>query len=315
MSVSQRRRLPQIGVALGSGVARGWAHIGVLKVLTRAGFAPDIIAGTSIGAVVGGFYAARQLSEIENFAKKTNKRGIFGLMDLSIGSGGLFSGRRLTTQLHDRLGGTKIEDLHGTFIAVATELATGHEIWLRHGSVVDALRASYALPGVFVPVHYDGRWLIDGALVNPVPSSVCRAFGARLVIAVNLHRDAFGKASTSKPVLLPPSQNQPAELEEALQETKKINKVGGYRTLMRQIFGSSEKIPGVTTVLLASLNIVQDRLARSRLAGDPPDIMITPRVGHISLLEFERAEEAIELGERAAEATLPHIEEAASLLT
>ena len=311
MSVN-RHQYPQIGLALGSGVARGWAHIGVLKVLTRAGFLPDIIAGTSIGAVVGGFYAAKMLSDIEDFALRTTRRGIFGLADLSMRRGGLFSGRRLTDQLHENLGGTQIEDLPRAFVPVATELATGHEIWLRHGSMVDALRASYALPGIFAPVHLDGRWLIDGALVNPVPASVCRAFGARLVIAVNLNRDAFGKASTSKPVLLEADQDDELELKSDDQENQ--TRLGSYKAMLRQMFSSSEKIPGMTTVMLSAFNIVQDRLARSRLAGDPPDITITPRVGHISLLEFESAAEAIRIGELATEERLPFIEEAANRL-
>ena len=323
MKKRKKHQYPQIGLALGSGVARGWAHIGVLKVLTQAGFVPDIVSGTSIGAVVGGFYVTERLSEIEDFAKQTTRRSIFGLTDLSLSGSALFSGRRLAAQLQEHLGNTQIQDLKRTFIPVATELSTGHEIWLRHGSLVDALRASYALPGVFSPVHSEGRWLIDGALVNPVPSSVCRAFGARLVIAVNLNRDAFGKASTSKPVLQDSEDDEDdLELEGTPADPNAARDHGGrmalsnYRTLMNQFFGSSEteKVPGMTTVLLAALNIVQDRLARSRLAGDPPDITITPRVGHISLLEFESAAEAIECGVRAAEATLPHIEEAARQL-
>ena len=309
---NKRHEYPQIGLALGSGVARGWAHIGVLKVLTRAGFLPDIIAGTSIGAVVGGFYSAGMLSDIEDFAMRTTRRGIFGLADLSMKRGGLFSGRRLTEQLHENLGGMQIEDLPRAFVPVSTELATGHEIWLRHGSMVDALRASYALPGIFAPVHLDGRWLIDGALVNPVPASVCRAFGARLVIAVNLNRDAFGKSSTSRPVLLEADQDD--ELDPKLDDQESQTRLGNYKTMLRQMFSGSEKIPGMTTVMLSAFNIVQDRLARSRLAGDPPDITITPRVGHISLLEFESAAEAIRIGELATEERLPFIEEAANRL-
>ena len=311
MSVN-RHQYPQIGLALGSGVARGWAHIGVLKVLTRAGFLPDIIAGTSIGAVVGGFYSAGMLSDIEDFAMRTTRRGIFGLADLSMKRGGLFSGRRLTEQLHENLGGTQIEALPRALCRSQPSWRPGHEIWLRHGSMVDALRASYALPGIFAPVHLDGRWLIDGALVNPVPASVCRAFGARLVIAVNLNRDAFGKSSTSKPILLEADQDDELELKSDDQENQ--TRLGSYKTMLRQMFRSSEKIPGMTTVMLSAFNIVQDRLARSRLAGDPPDITITPRVGHISLLEFESAAEAIRIGELATEERLPFIEEAANRL-
>ncbi len=313
----------RIGLALGSGVARGWSHIGVVKTLVKAGFAPDIIVGTSIGAVVGGAYAANYLQELETFARELTARKMFGLLDLSFSGSSLFSGRKLSAELYKHMSDIKIEDMHKTFIAVATELATGHEIWLRKGSLVDSLRASYALPGVFAPVHINGRWLIDGALVNPVPVSVCRGYGARLVIAVNLNRDAFGKTSTSKIMLSEeafaplaeknPNKN-PNKNNGVTESNEKVSGVKAYRTMMKQIFSSSPRSPGMTTILLAALNIVQDRLARSRLAGDPPDIHIAPRVGHIGLLEFNKMDEAIKLGVEATEQVLPEIETAAKVL-
>ncbi len=296
---------PLIGLALGSGVARGWAHIGVLRTLEEAGFAPDIIAGTSIGAVAGGCYAAGKLTELEDFARTLTRRRLFSLLDLRLGGSGLIRGRRFAKALRDHLGGQRIESLSREFISVTAELATGHEIWIREGPLVEALQASYALPGVFSPVHHEGRWLIDGALVNPVPVSVCRAFGARLVIAVNLNRDAFGKASTSRGA--PLSEN-------GLTGEEPPGESSAHKMLMRQLFGSGPRAPGLTSVMLAALNIVQDRLARSRMAGDPPDVTIAPRVGHISLLGFEHAEEAIELGRAATGHVLPWIEEAMEIL-
>ncbi len=293
----------KIALALGSGVAKGWAHIGVIRALHKAGYEPDIIAGTSIGAVAGGCYAAGKLDELEEFALSLTRFRMIRLLDFRLGGSGLFAGGKLAKILEQRLGQVKIENLPRMFIAVTTELATGHELWIREGSLVPALRASYALPGVFSPVHLERRWLIDGALVNPVPSSVCRAFGGRLVIAVNLNQDAFGQSAASKA------------------DTEALAKGGGHtplsprRILMRQIFGTSGSAPGLTSVMLAALNIVQDRLARSRLAGDPPDVLITPRVGHIGLLEFDRAKESIKLGEEAAKAALPHIAEAAAILS
>ncbi len=304
--ITAHNKTPRIGFALGSGVARGWAHIGVIRTLVKAGYAPDVVVGTSIGAVVGAAYVANYLQEMEVFAQSLTGRKIFGLLDLSFRGSGFFTGRKLTNELNKYMSDIKIETLPKKFIAVATELTTGHEIWLQEGSLVDALRASYALPGVFSPVHNDGRWLIDGALVNPVPASVCRAFGARVVIAVNLNADAFGKASTSKVALSEKNFNQPP----ADNPSADRNDAQTRRALMRQLFSSNaQSAPGMTTILLAALNIVQDRLARSRLAGDPPDITINPKVGHISLLEFNKAKEAIQLGEAAAKQALPEIEE------
>ena len=173
---------PRIGLALGGGAARGWAHIGVLDVLVEAGYAPDVIAGTSIGAVVGGCFAAGKLDQLSAFATGLTKRRVVGLMDFHIGGSGLISGGRLKRLLDRDLDGIRIEQLTQRFVAIATELGNGHEIWLTHGPLVEALRASYALPGVFDPVKLGGRWLMDGALVNPVPVTACRALGADVVI-------------------------------------------------------------------------------------------------------------------------------------
>lgn len=311
----------RIGLALGSGVARGWAHIGVIRKLVQSGFAPDIVVGTSIGAVVGGAYVANYLNEIEVFARSLTTRRIFGMLDLSFNGSGIFSGRKISDELYKHMSNIKMENMPKKFIAVATELATGHEIWLQQGSLVDSVRASYALPGVFSPVLVDGRWLIDGALVNPVPSSVCRAFGARLVIAVNLNRDAFGKSSTTKSIISISAKDfenieNTKNIENDVIDPSKTNKMNpfAYRSMIKKLFNTNAKKPSVTTVLLSSLNIMQDRLARSRLAGDPPDIHIAPHVGHIGLLDFNRSEEAITLGEMAAEAMLPEIKEAAEVL-
>ena len=177
----------KIGIALGGGAARGWAHIGVLRALSQAGIVPDIVAGTSIGAVVGGCYAAGRLDELEGFARDLTRRKVFGYLDFNLSGSGLITGQRLVERLDGHLRDVHIEELATRFVAVATEIGTGHEVWLSRGRVVDAMRASYALPGIFKPMSIDGRWLFDGALVNPVPVSVCRALGARYVIAVNLN--------------------------------------------------------------------------------------------------------------------------------
>lgn len=303
---------PTIGLALGGGVAKGWAHIGVIRAMMRAGIEPDVIAGTSIGAVVGGAYLAGQLDVLEAWARSLTKRRLFTYLDLTFGGSGFIGGARLEKLLMRHLGEYTIENLPKTFVAVTAELATAHEIWIRNGNLVDAVKASYALPGVFPPVNRDNRWLIDGALVNPVPSSVCRAFGARIVIAVSLHSDSFGKTHFEEGTRLAmddkPEQSITAQIKEKFSASPQ-------NIIMRQLFGSGTKAPGVGSVMLGALNIVMDRLSRSRLAGDPPDVLLTPRLGHISLLDFDRAEESIRLGEEAFERELPMIKEAIAILS
>jgi NTE family protein len=186
---------PSIGLALGGGAARGFAHIGVMRTLAAHGIAPDVIVGTSIGAVVGGCYAAKQLDTLETWARSLTVRSILSHLDINLTGSGLIRGDHLARQLETALPDIRIDDLPLRFAAIATEFNTGHEIWLTRGRLSDALRASYALPGIFPPVLIGERWLVDGALVNPVPVSAARAFGARVVIAVNLNSDLFGRGT------------------------------------------------------------------------------------------------------------------------
>ena len=348
------RNRTKIGIALGAGVARGWAHIGVMRVLSDAGVHADIISGTSIGAMVGGCYVANKMQPLEEFARSLTRRRLLSLVDFRFRSSGLIGDAKLEAILTNHLGDLRIENMERTFVAVATELSTGHEVWLREGSLVQALRASYALPGVFSPVPVDNRWLIDGAIVNPVPVSVARALGARLVIAVNLNTDPFDPATRrnfaegTNPFYVkgaPPRMPEPdlaeeiAEMVEAEAEgtvipvdekpdensaimdgiKNTLNKIRGAkrapeREIVKRAIGSTRRGPGFASVLLASLNIVQDRLARARLASDPPDVVIAPKIGHLTLMEFDRADELIRLGEEAAEEALPQIRETISLL-
>lgn len=291
----------KIGLALGGGAARGWAHIGVVKALADAGIKPDVIVGTSIGAVVGACFAAGHLDGLEDFARELTRRRVFGYLDFNFAGTGLINGQRLCQRLVEELGDRHIEDLEPRFTAVATEIGTGHEIWLSHGRVVDAVRASYALPGVFKPVKINNRWLFDGALVNPIPVSVCRAHGARYVIAVNLNFDMCGRG-TIVPHFEPDVVEAPPEPEPEPILGK--NGMAVRRLLRRQIFGKGETAPGISTVMMEAFNIVQDRIARSRLAGDPPDMMINPRLNGIGLFDFHRADELIERGKKAAQREL-----------
>src|SRR5215203_4137300 len=179
----------KIGIALGGGAARGWSHIGVMRVLEREGIVPDVIAGSSVGAVVGGCYATGKLDEVEAFARSLTKRRVMGLLDFPISGSGLIGGDRLRRLIERDLGQMRVEELPIRFVTIATELGTGHEIWLTRGPLVAAMRASYALPGIFDPVKFGGRWLMDGALVNPIPITTARALGADIVICVNLNGD------------------------------------------------------------------------------------------------------------------------------
>src|SRR6202166_2174643 len=208
MGVGQRRsdshgkvglgsiRRPVIGLALGGGAARGFAHIGIVKTLIAHGIVPNVVVGTSIGAVVGGAFAAGHLDTLEEWARGLQPRSVLSYLDIRLNGSGLIGGDKLAAQLEAALGQTLIEDLPLKFATVATEVRTGHEIWLTHGRIVDAMRASYALPGVFAPVLAGGRWLVDGALVNPVPVSAARALGAEIVIAANLSSDIFTHSTT-----------------------------------------------------------------------------------------------------------------------
>lgn len=291
----------KIGLALGGGVARGWAHIGVLKGLSEAGIKPDIIAGTSIGAVVGGCFAAGHLTDLEAFARELTPRRIFGYLDFNLAGNGLLGGQKLAERLDRHLGSKRIEELETRFTAVATEIGTGHEHWLSRGKLVDAVRASYALPGIFKPVRINGRWMFDGALVNPIPISVCRALGARYVIAVNLNFDILGRGAVLH-------QNGGPEVDYAYDEDAAAEEIehaatptrGVKALLQRQLLGRGDGAPGISTVMVDAFNIVQDRIARSRLAGDPPDAMISPRLHDFGLFDFHRAEDLIEAGRIAA---------------
>ena len=297
---------PTIGIALGGGAARGWAHIGVLKTLVAAGLEPDIVAGTSIGAVAGACYVTGRLTALEDFACTLTRRRIFGFLDINFAGSGLITGQRLNARLEQHLREFTIEQLERKFIAVATELGTGHEVWLNKGSLVNALQASFALPGIFRPVQINGRWLIDGALVNPIPVSVCRAHGARIVIAVNLSNDIFSKGAV---IHDQGAFGDALALTESVEGTELVGTNGraAVHLLHRQIFGRTNGAPGMSAVMMDAINITQDRIARSRLAGDPPDITIGPKLGDIGLFDFHRACEAIELGARAAEKQIDEI--------
>jgi NTE family protein len=310
-------RRPVIGLALGGGAARGLAHIGIVRTLIAHGIVPNVVVGTSIGAVVGGAYAAGQLDALEEWARRLQPRNILGYLDIRLNGSGLIGGDKLAAQLEAAIGQTLIEDLPVKFATVATEVRTGHEIWLTHGRMVDAMRASYALPGIFSPVLVGDRWLVDGALVNPVPVSAARAFGAEIVIAANLSSDVFahsttvyshGPSANVTVAVVPEVEVEPAPPKRGLGRL-----FSAERTVKREFFGGGGR-PGISSVMVDAFNIMQDRITRARLAGDPPDLLISPRVGQIGWFDFHRAEDLIAHGTRAAERAIESIQEAIHIL-
>lgn len=283
---------PTIGLALGGGAARGWAHIGVIQALDNIGVRPDVVAGTSIGALVGAACCAGKIAELEQWVLQLTRKDVISFMDLTF-NGGMLKGQRLMDFFRQHFIDSSIEDLDVPFGAVSTNLHTGAEVWLRRGSTLDVVRTSIALPGLFSPVWHEGQLLVDGCLVNPVPVSLARAMGADIVIAVDLSADVLGRHLT------------PAT------ETKTDSPGYEWMRKLRADFGSllpaptpdEQRLPSVFDVVASSLNIMQVRITRSRMAGDPPDITLTPRLAQLGLLDFHQAASTIAAGHRAVEAS------------
>ncbi len=281
---------PKIGLVLGSGSARGWAHIGVLRALQEAGITPDILCGCSVGALVGAAYADGDLDDLEQWVSGLSWQDVVGLIDVSFG-GGLIKGDKLITFFKRHFVDKDFSALPLPFACVATDLANGREIWLREGSVAAAVQASIALPGLLSPVNRDGRLLVDGGLVNPVPVSLCRALGADIVIAVDLGSNIVGRS-----------------LKQDAKASGNGNPGWTGKLLTSLGLKHDHEQPSLAAVLSTSINIMQTRIARSRLAGEPADVLISPRLAHLGLMDYHRAAEAIAEGSAAVKRMLPAIE-------
>lgn len=291
---------PILGIALGSGAARGWAHIGVLKALAARGLSPQVVAGASIGALVGAAAATKQVDKLEDWVRALSRTDVLKLLDARF-RGGVIEGNRVMAAIEDLLSDGPIEGLDARYGAVATDLRTGREIWLREGSLIAAVRASCALPGLFPPVRRDGRWLVDGGLVNPVPVSLCYALGADVVIAVNLNAHRRNHISGHK-----------ASQRSSRPSTEEQGYLERFASLFDALRPSSDD-PSLLEVLSAAVNIMQERITRSRLAGEPPAVEVTPRVD-LELMDFHRADEAIEAGEQAVAAAAAALDDLAASL-
>ncbi|MCE9678292.1 patatin-like phospholipase RssA [Shewanella sp. AS1] len=298
--------MANIGIALGSGAAKGWAHIGVLNELGRMGIKPNKVAGCSIGAVVGAAYAQDNLQDLQQWVSSFSSWDVLGLMDLSWRKGGLIGGERVFDVMQQHIGDLDIEDMKLPFAAVATDLYRGQEVWFREGSLRHAVRASCSMPGILPPVKIGDRWLVDGAVVNPVPISVGRAMGVDILIAVDL----FGHRKTRMEQLpVSMSSSQKETKSEVSAEQGQANDVGFVDLLARgrdYVAGLSDKFslaskgqPSMLAVMSQSMEILEQRHKRIRLMGDPPDLLITPNVADIGTMEFHHANEAILAGEQA----------------
>lgn len=331
----------KLGVVLGSGAARGWAHIGVMNQLSAMGLKPDIVTGTSIGAVVGAAIASGRLSELETWVRGLTQWQVLSLLDWGLGKGGLLNGEKVFDKVAETLGDLSFSDLDLPFGAVAADLHSGRETWLTEGGIKQAIRCSCAIPGILAPSLYEGQWLVDGATVNPIPVNLCRAMGADFVIAVDLNSDkshrqakqhhvASAQAAAAEEEEQTNSDSQvlpEADVEEAQIITE--NETGGsqqptpegngddpltsfgqmlinskeYLQQLTERKSNDQKAPRMFAVMAGCIEIMQDRITRSRLAGEPPDVVIQPKLGRYGTMEFHRANELIAEGERCVQAS------------
>ncbi len=302
---------PRIGLALGGGSARGWAHLGVLDSLIAAGIEPDIVCGTSIGALVGAAYVSGRHAVLRQWAASLTWREMVGLMDVRLSGGGLIDGRNVVKFLQEAGVTGAIERCAQPFAAVATDLATGAEVWLRSGAIEDAVRASIALPGIFSPVQLEGRWLLDGGLVNPVPVSVCRALGADVIIAVNLNSGLVGRSFKNQFVVGRAAARTRARTDSL------TGMLGRLPVAMREqaaqiaarLQPQRSSKPGYFDVIANAVYIMQEQITRTRLAEDRPEVTLTPHLSQIGLLEFNRASEAIAEGSACVERAMPVLQQ------
>ena len=300
-----RLRKPRLGIALGSGSARGWAHIGVLRALEQAGIVPDVVSGTSIGALVGAAYASGRLGPLEEWVARIDWWEIIRYMDMSRGG---VEGERLMRAVGERVEDVPIETLPKPFGAVATDLLTGREVWFQNGSLLEAVRASIALPGLFSPVRFQERWLVDGGLVDPLPVSLCRALGAEQVIAVNLNGDIVGRRLPGRSTHRPASNPLLARLSTGWQTV-----LGNLHDRLSPPEKEEDEPPSLFDVMAGSIHIMQDRITRARMAGDPPDVVLAPRLAHLGLMDFDRAGEGIAAGMDCVRLHLPLLRDALNL--
>ncbi|MBR9726985.1 patatin-like phospholipase RssA [Shewanella intestini] len=293
-----------IGIALGSGAAKGWAHIGVLNALNDMGIYPDKVAGCSAGAFVGAAYANDQLQELSKWVSGFSNWDVISLMDLSWQKGGIITGEKVFDVIGSRLGTPTIEQLQRPFATVATDLYSGQEVWFREGDLRQAVKASCSMPGFLSPVKQGHRWLVDGAVVNPVPVSLSRAMDVDIVIAVDLNAYQVSRASPIPESIISHPNAQHCEINEQDEhEFRFVDLLGRGKeyiaNLSHKFTAATQSDPSMLAVMSQSMEILEQRHKRARLMGDPPEICIIPQVEDIGTMEFHRAQEAIDAGYQA----------------
>ena len=312
----------KIGLALGAGAARGWTHIGIIQALEKLGIKIDVVAGCSIGAYVGAAYASGKLEGLKEWSCSLSDWQVLALMGVGLRRGGLASGQKVFDKLASEFCAESYEEMNKPFASVATDLYSGREVVFNSGPVGNSIQASCAIPALFSPVPYEDRWLVDGAVVNPVPVNLCRQLGADFVIAVNLNadfrplrleklrqdheenqrktEDFFTKSqNVLKQWFSPDSKRDDKDTEAQTDDSlaaEVIEKVEEELTEV-PVKVNKRNPPGIMSVMSSSLEILQARVTRSRLAGDPPDILIEPQLTDVGIMEFHRAEELCAKGE------------------
>lgn len=309
-------RRPKIGLALSSGSARGLAHFGVIRALEEAGIKVDFIAGTSVGALIGAVYASGRIDSMESTFQEFDRKRTVSFFDVVFPKSGLIDGAKVSELVRAHINSELIESLPIPFCAVATDLLTGEEVVIRQGDIIEAVRASISVPGIFTPVRSNGRLLVDGGLVNPVPVSAVRNMGAECVIAVDLNHQIvtgknlrpllnIGKANSEGDNTASMFSQWVSDCRLAMKDIK-LKLLAGDDPVSAQFrkWISPEPLPSIFEVLLASINIMETSITESRMRIDKPDLIIRPPLGEIRFLEFNRAEEIISIGYESARAQL-----------
>ncbi|MEE4262418.1 MAG: patatin-like phospholipase family protein [Desulfobacteraceae bacterium] len=290
-----------VGLALGSGSSRGWAHIGAIEALEEENIPVDYVAGSSVGSYVGALYASGSLKSLKEFVLAMDGKKVFSYFDVVFPRSGILDGTKRLKELFSFH--TDVEDfseLKIPVMMVATDMATGKKIVLKSGNIFNALRATMSIPGLFAPVRVKDRWLVDGGLVDPVPVGVARALEADVVIAVDLNS---GIISHKKPQRQPKpaakkSEDSPAYKIELLKKMAEYYEHAetSFTSKINELLNRESSTPDIIETVMTSINIMQERITRINLAVEPPDVLIQPRLGQLKMMDFDQVEQTIEEG-------------------
>jgi NTE family protein len=290
-----------VGLALGSGSSRGWAHIGAIEALEEEGIPIDNVAGSSVGSYVGALYASGSLKSLKEFVLSMDGKKVFSYFDVVLPRSGILNGtKRLKELFSFHTDAEDFSELNIPVMMVATDLTTGKKVVLKSGNILTALRATMSIPGLFAPVMVKGRWLVDGGLVDPVPVGVARALEADVVIAVDLNS---GVVSHQKPKRkIKPAV--PKTVDSTAYDSELLNKMVAYyehaetsfTSRINELLHRESSTPDIIETVMTSINIMQERITRINLAVEPPDVLIQPRLGQLKMMDFDQVEQTIEEG-------------------